>query len=363
VRQGLIIGKFYPPHEGHHFVIETALSECEHVTVLILANDSETIPGVVRADLLERSHPGPVKDGRLSVEYTRCNLPVDYTSRDADRAHAEFIFNTLYNGRHWPPFPHVLYSSEEYGERIASDLSELYSAEEHVPLAEHVSHRMVDLKRIAKPISATEIRRNPVAHWDTLRGPVRAYLTKRVVVCGAESSGTTTLTQALAERYQTIWVPEYGRTFSEALGNSHRWTSADFEHIIDEQHRLEDNLAQFAGPVMFCDTDGIATLMFHELYLRGRAPDEQWVKTTRRRSERSQYIITDHVGVDFEDDGYRLFEHQREWATGWLIDTLPEATIVTGPHDERMSIASQLVDLSMVWEFGPAGDELELVGE
>ena len=47
---------------------------------------------------------------------------------------------------------------------------------------------------------------------------VRAYLCRRVVITGAESTGTTTLARALAERLGTVWVPEVGRAVSEARG-------------------------------------------------------------------------------------------------------------------------------------------------
>lgn len=353
MRHGLIIGKFYPPHEGHHFLIETALSECDSVTVLILANDSETIPAVIRADLIERSHPGWFHAGRLRVEYARCNLPVDYNSRDADREHAKFIAD--YYASINRVLPTTLYSSEEYGERLAADLTELNKFDFTT------EHRMVDPKRIIKPVSATAIRKNPAAHWEALRGPVRAYLTKRVVICGAESSGTTTLAKALADRYQTIWVPEYGRLFSEAVGLSHRWTSDDFIHIAWEQHKLEDNLAERAGPVTFCDTDGIATAMFHELYMKQPAPQE--IREFMYEHHHDLYIVTDHVGVDFEDDGYRLFPHQREWATDWFLNNLQVYSpapyvVVRGNHQSRMDFATKIVDDLMNWSFGPAGDEL-----
>jgi len=35
-------------------------------------------------------------------------------------------------------------------------------------------------------------------------------------VVGAESSGTTTMAQALAEHFKTSWVPEFGREHSIA---------------------------------------------------------------------------------------------------------------------------------------------------
>ncbi|MEG2902189.1 MAG: AAA family ATPase, partial [Massilia sp.] len=35
----------------------------------------------------------------------------------------------------------------------------------------------------------------------------------RIAVLGAESSGKSTLSEALARRYDTVWVPEYLREF------------------------------------------------------------------------------------------------------------------------------------------------------
>ena len=40
----------------------------------------------------------------------------------------------------------------------------------------------------------------------------------RVAILGAESSGKSTLAAALAERYGTVWVPEYLREFVETQG-------------------------------------------------------------------------------------------------------------------------------------------------
>ena len=45
---GLVIGKFYPPHEGHHLLISTAAAVCERVTVLVLSHEVESIPHALR---------------------------------------------------------------------------------------------------------------------------------------------------------------------------------------------------------------------------------------------------------------------------------------------------------------------------
>ena len=41
---GLVIGKFYPPHAGHHHLIETAARHCRRLSVVVMAAGQETIP-------------------------------------------------------------------------------------------------------------------------------------------------------------------------------------------------------------------------------------------------------------------------------------------------------------------------------
>ena len=41
----------------------------------------------------------------------------------------------------------------------------------------------------------------------------RASNCLRIVLYGPESTGKTTLAKALAEHYQTTWVPEFARTY------------------------------------------------------------------------------------------------------------------------------------------------------
>jgi nicotinamide riboside kinase len=54
----------------------------------------------------------------------------------------------------------------------------------------------------------------------------------RIAILGA-SSGKTTLAAALAQRYQTVWVPEYLREFVDVQGRVPR--SADQFHIARTQ--------------------------------------------------------------------------------------------------------------------------------
>lgn len=342
----LIIGKFYPPHAGHHFLIDLAASECRTVTVLVLGHPREeaSLPMKTRQELLNDRHPGE----DVVVLTSECDLPVDYESREATHQHARHIWNTL--GAQQRRGVDVVYSSEPYGADLAEDLTNLCQAR-------YIDHRMVDQARTAFPVHASSLRRNMAVGWDYLAPATKAHFTKRFVICGAESSGTTTLARGLAERFQTIWVPEWGRMFSEAAGLSHRWTSEDFDLIAGEHLRQEELLARHAGPVMFCDTDAYATAMFHQLYMHAAASKFVWTLARGHELQAEAYFITDDNGVAFEDDGYRLFASQRKWATAWLREHLPHATLVSGAQDVRLGEVSSIVEESMRWYFAPAGDE------
>jgi HTH-type transcriptional regulator, transcriptional repressor of NAD biosynthesis genes len=41
--RGLVIGKFYPPHLGHHHLISSAARQVDRLTVLVMASSAESI--------------------------------------------------------------------------------------------------------------------------------------------------------------------------------------------------------------------------------------------------------------------------------------------------------------------------------
>ncbi|HOF86719.1 MAG TPA: adenylyltransferase/cytidyltransferase family protein, partial [Armatimonadota bacterium] len=56
-RTGVVIGKFYPPHQGHHYLINTALARCDRVAVLVCWKPEQTVPIDVRVAGLREEHP------------------------------------------------------------------------------------------------------------------------------------------------------------------------------------------------------------------------------------------------------------------------------------------------------------------
>ncbi|MCS0607494.1 ATP-binding protein [Massilia solisilvae] len=86
----------------------------------------------------------------------------------------------------------------------------------------------------------------------------------RIVILGAESSGKSTLAEALAAHYGTVWVPEYLREFVETRGR------VPFEEdqfgIARTQRERENALAERASRFLFCDTSPLMTAIYSRAY-------------------------------------------------------------------------------------------------
>jgi NadR type nicotinamide-nucleotide adenylyltransferase len=178
---------------------------------------------------------------------------------------------------------------------------------------------------------------------------MNAARVKRVVIIGSESSGTTTLARALAGHYQTVWVPEYGRVYSEGREYTRQaWRSDEFTFIALEQARMEDGLATLANEVLICDTDPFATAIWHERYLGSRS-DAVWEIAARRKYD--LYVVTD-VNIPFEHDSIRDGESFRQWMQGRFIEELSKGPtpmiVVSGPHEERFAAAVKRIDEILV---------------
>jgi HTH-type transcriptional regulator, transcriptional repressor of NAD biosynthesis genes len=176
----------------------------------------------------------------------------------------------------------------------------------------------------------------------------------RVCLLGAESTGKTTLAAALAESYATLWVPEYGRVYTEVCRpRDAPWRSEEFEHIARLQCWYEDFLAGLARRVLFCDTDAFTTAVFHEAYLG--APARGFDDLVARAYD--LYLVCG-LDVPFEHDGLREFEetrrqhhetyveHARTSGAPWLL--------VEGPPEERLAAARAAVDRAL-WHAGVGG--------
>jgi len=314
--RGVVIGKFHPPHRGHLHLIRAALAGADEVTVIVCERADQQIPGSLRAAWLREMSPR-----------ARVIVVEDAVPADDSRAWAAYTREVLGYA------PDLVFTSETYGDDYARFLG-----------ARHV---LVDLERRAVPVSATMIRRDPLAHGEYLEPCVRAHFVRRVCVLGAESSGTTTLALELAAHYRTAWVPEFGRSYYEAkqqLPGPMRWESEEFAFIADHQNRLEDAHARRCDRLLVCDTDSFATRLWQQRYQGFVSPEVERVAAGRRMD---LYLLTD-CGIPFVQDGTRDGEHLRAGMQRRFEEELRATgricVLIAGTPEERLAQATAACD-------------------
>ena len=340
-RHGLLIGKFYPPHLGHHAVIRQAAAACARVTVLVMASASETIPLADRIAWLRDEHRA---DDGVAVVGIPCDAPLDVSD---DRVWAAQL---------------AAMRAALRAEGCGVDVDAVYCGDGYgAELARRFDATLVEVPRTAS--SSTAVRRDLAGRWSDLAPATRAGLTTRVVILGAESTGTTTVARALAGHYGAHCVSEFGREYTATKWSGQPgplddvvWHQADFDAVATEQTRREEAAARSGGPILVCDTDAFATAIWERRYL---GPDARTAQPWTDVPRRAVYLLTDHRGVPWQDDGMREGDLGiREAMTGWFADALTRAgrswVLLTGSASERLDLAVRTVDplLALSMRFG-----------
>jgi NadR type nicotinamide-nucleotide adenylyltransferase len=349
VTTGVVLGKFYPPHLGHIELIRFAASHCDRVVVLVLASAAETIELHDRVEWLEESVAGLAN---VEIIGARSDAPVDYEGELAWVTHVEQVRALLL--RAGVDQVDRVVSSEAYGSELARRLGA-----EELPF---------DPSRTQTRVSGTAVRSDLPGTWRALPEAVRRGLAARIIVVGAESTGTSTLAGDLVAHYRAHGyphirdVPEYGREHTELLYRRAvagarvaglpdplveeiTWEPADFAFIARRQLELE-NEATLAAPLVIADTDAWATTVWERRYLAdtsGSAP-----VVALGLPARDLYLVTDHVGVPFDQDGWRDGEHIRPDMTAWFVEGLTAHDeswiLLRGMREERLAYAVTAID-------------------
>lgn len=315
--RGIVIGKFYPPHLGHNYLIDTALKNCDDVTVLVVDSPTYRIPSAKRAAWLQAHHP------RAKV----CIIP-DIGNDDDSPAWA------LHTLRCLGFTPDVVFSSETYGKPWAEAMG-----------CKYVN---VDIARTTVPISGTKVRQDILKSWEYLSDETKAGLALRIVVIGAESTGTTTLSRKLAETLQVPWAPEIGRYYTESFITNigaiqHdgfteiKWEANDFHTIGLLQQHYENAIAARSNGVIVCDTNATATEVWQRRYT------DTITKQMKQIAENDKvdlYIITGDE-IPFVQDGERDGEKIRSTMHRWFVKRVKQSgipyIIVRGSMKERLA--------------------------
>lgn len=321
-RRGLVVGKFCPLHRGHMFVIDTALASCDEVVILSWTDpEFDGCGPAVRAAWLRALYPG-VRALVVAHDMPHNDAP-DAVQRDFTGWLCKSKLATTVD---------AVFTSEDYGDGLAQALSLYFGAP--------VTHVSVDRARTVVPISGTAIRTDPHAHRRFLDPRVYASFVQRVCILGGESSGKTTLAQALATHLGTVWVPEYGRTLWERQDGVLAF--GDMLHIAEEQCAREAALAQEAYRWLVCDTSPIVTAFYSDAMFG--AVDPALLDLSHRAYDVTLVCAPD---ITFVQDGTRQDAAFRLRQHDWYLEQLARRgvayTVLAGSVAERVAQAAHVL--------------------
>lgn len=161
-------------------------------------------------------------------------------------------------------------------------------------------------------------------------------MTFRVCLCGAESTGKSTLAPRLAAQFGGIVVREYGRTWAEANGTEFR--RQDLRTIADGQIATRLG-AEMSGPRMIVeDTDIVMTSVWSTMLFG--SPDAELADIP---ATGDMYLLFEPDTV-WVDDGTRLFggaarQRFHDAIVAELADRCITPVIIGGDWDARLAAA------------------------
>jgi len=172
---------------------------------------------------------------------------------------------------------------------------------------------------------------------------------QRVVITGPESTGKTWLAEQLAAHYQTVWVPEYARTYVDEKQArdpaSPLCEYADLVAIAKEHRACELQALPHAHRFLISDTDALSTVVYAKHYFNDVPPAVLAIAETWPAR---LWLLLD-VDVPWVPDSQRDRPHQRRelWDlfAAELRDRQLPFTTIMGSWKERFSKALAAINL------------------
>lgn len=314
--KAFVFGKFMPLHKGHEAMIRFALTQCDFLTVLVCCSDKETIPCSIRRQWVEETFAGIPGIEIQVLHYNEAELPnTSVTSATVSQAWAE-KFKLMFPGHS------LVITSEPYGPLVAGFMG--------------IKHIAFDEARQKVPVSASAIRNDVVGHWQFLPPAVKPYFAIKVVILGTESTGKSTLTENLARHYQCSMVTEAGR---DLIPDSNEFVFDDLYKVANEHARRIEAAVCGNSALVIIDTDVHIIKSYARFMFNADLPVSDVVYSAGKAA---LYLYLDN-GVDFYQDGTRLYEEQRNLLDASHRQILREHNIpvveITGNWEERFAQA------------------------
>lgn len=329
---GLIVGKFCPLHNGHVYLIETALDQCETLTILSYTSQyNHMFNPALRRAWLTRLFP------TAHVIVLETGFPHD---ADDDYAHRSFCAELL--------------------KKLNINIDVVFGSEEYIPgFAEFLKAQyvIVDLERKKYPISATKIRDGELSIWSSSPEVVMTDNPLRVAFVGGESSGKTTMCEEIERFFTQLGrksknIREFGREWYDA--KNHVFEFEDMLHVGKTQVSLEEQAMLLAPDdcctFLFCDTTPLVTATYSKAWF-GKVDLELEILALRGYDK----VFICMRDFPFVDDGTRSSEEFSVWQQEQYLEAYPDAILLHGSIEERLKTVTDHL-------LGPACEVNEVPG-
>lgn len=172
-------------------------------------------------------------------------------------------------------------------------------------------------------------------------------MVERIALFGFESTGKTTLAEALARYYGEPVAYEYVREFWDRR-NGHI-TAADLPMIARGQIVAEEQAARRAHRLLFCDTELLTNRLWFDLLFPGHCPP--WVASlAETRSQHYALYLLCAAEQPYAADPQRCFpdpdlrqRHAAEWRAALRARGLPMVEL-SGDLEQRQATAISAIE-------------------
>jgi NadR type nicotinamide-nucleotide adenylyltransferase len=165
---------------------------------------------------------------------------------------------------------------------------------------------------------------------------------KRIAITGPESTGKSTLAEALAMHYNSVFVPEFARDYIEKLERDYDFS--DILVIAQGQLKQEQEFAGKASGFLFCDTELLVTRIW-SWHRYGKT--HEWIDNQINNKRYDLYLLC-NIDLPWEYDPQREHPHLREYFFNWyhkeLISLDVPFVIISGTAEERLFNAIKAIN-------------------
>ena len=314
---GLFMDSFPILHKGHELCIKYAKSKVDRLITVIYNSESSKIPLQIRTDWLRRIYP----DMEIIASW------IDFEGNQTSEVQIELLKKIL-------------------KERKISEFATTENGLEHLCKTfgcEDIIKQSIK-EKMQKAVSI--IQQNSYKGLGYVDDIVYRDLITKVAFVGAQSTGKSTIAEAMAKKYNTSFMYEYGRYHWDVYQKDRIETIEQIEEITERHIAMEDERIKTANNFFFSDTCPIVTLRYAYDW-HGKA-SEKLLKYAGEAEKRYDIFFLCGDDIPYADTPERDGIEQRksfqsQIKSELLLRKIPYIEL-QGNLQERMDIVSRVLD-------------------